>query len=67
MDLNTTNDSVTRRIRAITDRVAMAKANDLYYYNQPIDEILPGMKVRVRGREISVEAAEGYMVFRQVF
>jgi glycine C-acetyltransferase len=61
MDLNTTNDAVTRRIRAITDRVDMAKANDLYYYNQPSDEILPGMKVRVRGREMGMYASYSYL------
>ena len=61
MDLNITNDAVTRRIRAITDRVDLAKANDLYYYNQPIDEILPGMKVRVRGREMGMYASYSYL------
>ena len=50
MDLHNTDDSVTRRIRAMTDRIAMLKANDLYFYNQPVQEILPGMKVRVKLR-----------------
>ena len=61
MDFDNTDDSVTRRIRVFTDRVAMAKANDLYYYNQPIDEILPGMKVRVRGREMGMYASYSYL------
>ena len=61
MDLNTTNDSVTRRIQAIADRVSLAKDNDLYFYNQPIDEILPGMKVRVRGREMGMYASYSYL------
>ncbi len=61
MDFHNTDDSVTRRIRAITDRVAMAKANDLYYYNQPVEEILPGMKVRVNGREMGMYASYSYL------
>ena len=61
MDLLNVDSSVTRRIRAITERVTMAKANDLYYYNQAIDEILPGMKVRVRGREMGMYASYSYL------
>jgi hypothetical protein len=47
MDFHNTNDSLTRRVRAFTDRVARLKANDLYYLNMPVAEIMPGMKVRV--------------------
>ncbi len=31
MDFNNTNDSVTRRVRAFTERVARLKEHDLYY------------------------------------
>ena len=61
MDFNNTNDSVTRRIQALTDRVSMLKANDLYFYNQPVQEILPGMKVRVNGREMGMYASYSYL------
>ena len=61
MDLNNPNDAVTRRIQAFTDRVARLKANDLYFYNQPVDEILPGMKVRVHGREMGMYASYSYL------
>jgi 8-amino-7-oxononanoate synthase len=61
MDVRNTDDSVTRRIRAITDRVTEAKANDLYYYNQPVQEILPGMKVLVNGREMGMYASYSYL------
>lgn len=61
MDLHNTDDSVTRRIKAITDRVAHVKANDLYFYNQPVQEILPGMRVRVRGREMGMYASYSYL------
>ena len=61
MDFHSTDDSVTRRIHAIMDRVSMARDNDLYFYNQPIEEILPGMKVRVRGREMGMYASYSYL------
>ena len=61
MDFHTTDDSLTRRVRAITDRVARLKAEDLYYLNMPVAEILPGMKVRVNGREMGMYASYSYL------
>ncbi len=61
MDFNNTNDSVTRRVRAFTERVNYLKSNDLYYFNTPIEEILPGNKVRVRGREMGMYASYSYL------
>ncbi len=61
MDFNNTDDSVTRRIRAITDRVSTAKENDLYFYNQPIEELRGGARVLVRGREMGMYASYGYL------
>ncbi|MCK6539016.1 MAG: aminotransferase class I/II-fold pyridoxal phosphate-dependent enzyme [Anaerolineales bacterium] len=61
MDLHNTDDAVTRRIRAFTDRVARLKENDLYFYNQPVAEILPGMKVRVNGRVMGMYASYSYL------
>jgi glycine C-acetyltransferase len=61
MDLLKTNDAVTRRIKAIAERVTNVKENDLYFYNQPIEEILPGMRVRVRGREMGMYASYSYL------
>ncbi|HET9908431.1 MAG TPA: aminotransferase class I/II-fold pyridoxal phosphate-dependent enzyme [Anaerolineales bacterium] len=61
MDLDNTDDSVTRRIRAIVDRVSMAKENDLYFYNQPVEELRGGAKVLVRGREMGMYASYGYL------
>jgi glycine C-acetyltransferase len=43
------------------DRVSKAKDNDLYFYNQPVEEILPGMKVRVHGREMGMYASYSYL------
>ena len=61
MDFQNTDDSVTRRIRAFTDRVSRLKEHDLYFYNQPVAEILPGMKVRVNGREMGMYASYSYL------
>jgi glycine C-acetyltransferase len=61
MDLHQTNDAVTRRIQAISARVNLAKDNDLYFYNQPVEEMLPNAKVRVRGREMGMYASYSYL------
>ncbi len=61
MDVHKTDDAVTRRIKALTDRVAGLKEQDLYFYNQAVQEILPGMKVRVNGREMGMYASYSYL------
>ena len=61
MDFNNTNDAVTRRIKAMTDRVQYLKSNDLYFYNQPIEEMMAGAKVRVRGRVMGMYASSSYL------
>jgi len=61
MDVQNTDDAVTRRIKAMTDRIAGLKEQDLYFYNQPVQEILPGMKVRVNGREMGMYASYSYL------
>ncbi len=54
-------DAVTRRIQAFTHRVSMLKENDLYFYNQPIEEIRGGARVLVRGREMGMYASYSYL------
>ena len=61
MDVHNTDDAVTRRIKALTDRAALLKENGLYFYNQPVQDILPGMKVRVNGREMGMYASYSYL------
>jgi glycine C-acetyltransferase len=61
MDFHNTDDSLTRRVRAFTDRVGRLKENDLYFFNTPVAEILPGMKVRVNGREMGMYASYSYL------
>ncbi len=61
MDLHHTDDAVTRRIKAITERVSMLKEHDLYFYNQPAEELLSDSKVRVNGRVMGMYASYGYL------
>jgi glycine C-acetyltransferase len=61
MDLKKTNDAVMRRLNAMNDRVSMLKENDLYFYNQPIEEIRGGARVLVRGREMGMYASYSYL------
>src|SRR5215213_5837514 len=61
MDFNNTNDAVTRRIKAMTDRIKMLKENDLYFYNQAIEEMLDDSRVRVRGRVMGMYASYSYL------
>jgi len=61
MDFHNTDDAVTRRIKAMTDRVQYLKSNDLYFYNQPVEEMMGGAKVRVRGRVMGMYASYSYL------
>jgi 8-amino-7-oxononanoate synthase len=61
MDIRTTDDAVTRRIRFFTDREGRLQANDLYFYNQPVEEIKGGARVIVNGREMGMYASYGYL------
>jgi glycine C-acetyltransferase len=61
MDLHNTDDAVTRRIKAMNDRISNLKMNDLYFYNQAVEEIIDGARVRVRGREMGMYASYSYL------
>jgi 8-amino-7-oxononanoate synthase len=61
MDIHTTDDAVTRRIRFFTEREKKLRENDLYYYNQPVEEIKGGSRVIVRGREMGMYASYSYL------
>ena len=61
MDIHTTDDAVTRRIGFFTERVMKMRQNDLYFYNQPIEEIKGGSRVVVRGREMGMYASYSYL------
>jgi 8-amino-7-oxononanoate synthase len=61
MDFHNTNDAVTRRIKAMTDRIHYLKSNDLYFYNQPVQEMHGGAKAVVHGREMGMYASYSYL------
>jgi len=61
MDFHNTNDAVTRRIKAMTDRIHYLKTNDLYFYNQPVQEMRGGAKAVVHGREMGMYASYSYL------
>jgi len=61
MDLHNTDDAVTRRIRATTDRISKMQALDFYFYNQAVEEMLGDSKVRVNGRVMGMYASYSYL------
>src|SRR5512139_3886841 len=61
MDFHHTDDAVTRRVQVFSDRERMLKENDLYFYNQPIEEIRGGARVLVKGREMGMYASYSYL------
>ena len=61
MDSQRIDDADAKRIRAMVERVEQAQQADLYYYNQPITELLGGSKVFVRGREMGMYASYSYL------
>lgn len=61
MDLHNIDNAATRRIEALRQRVQMMKDHDYYFYNQPVEEILEGAKVRVRGRIMGMYASYSYL------
>ena len=42
------DDKISARVRAIRQRVETTQAADLYFYNQPIEELCGGARVRAR-------------------
>ena len=61
MDISLINDAVTKRIHAMNQRVDEARAAELYFYNQPIEELRGGSRVLVKGREMGMYASYGYL------
>jgi hypothetical protein len=45
MDYNKVENNIMRRIRAMNERVQQARAEDLYFYNQPISELRGGARI----------------------
>ncbi|MCS7284051.1 MAG: aminotransferase class I/II-fold pyridoxal phosphate-dependent enzyme [Anaerolineae bacterium] len=61
MDSHAANDRIAQRIRAICQRVEEGRAAGFYFYNQPIEELMGGARVRVNGREMGMYASYSYL------
>lgn len=61
MDFSNTEDTIVQRMRAMNKRVNDFRAEDLYYYNQPVSELRGGSKVLVNGREMGMYASYSYL------
>lgn len=57
----TRDDGITRRMAILAERVKKMKDHDLYFYNQPVQEVLGGSKVIVNGREMGMYASYSYL------
>lgn len=55
------DDAIARRVQAFAARLAAAKANDLYFYNQAVQELRGGARVLVGGREMGMYASYSYL------
>lgn len=57
MDFQSMENNTTRRIAALKQRLEYIKEHDYYFYNQPVEEMLEGAKVRVKGRVMGMHAS----------
>ena len=55
------DDAIARRVQAFAARLAEGRANDYYYFNQPVQELRGGARVLVRGREMGMYASYSYL------
>ena len=58
---NLFDDSISKRIQILGERVAGLRAANLYFYNRPITELRGGARVLVDGREMGMYASYGYL------
>ncbi|MGB9669077.1 MAG: aminotransferase class I/II-fold pyridoxal phosphate-dependent enzyme [Anaerolineales bacterium] len=58
---NPVKDNIAKRIEAMNQRVAEIHAQDLYFYNQAVEELRGGSRVLVNGREMGMYASYSYL------
>lgn len=61
MDIQNIDNAAIRRITALKARVNSMKEHDYYFYNQPVEELLDGARVRVNGRVMGMYASYSYL------
>jgi 8-amino-7-oxononanoate synthase len=54
-------DTIRRRIMAMNNRVKDLQEANLYFYNQPVEELRGGARVLVKGREMGMFASYSYL------
>ncbi|UYN91190.1 MAG: aminotransferase class I/II-fold pyridoxal phosphate-dependent enzyme [Anaerolineales bacterium] len=54
-------DAISKRIDGFAERIRLLKEAGLYYYNQPITEMMDESKVLVRGRVMQMFASYSYL------
>ena len=54
-------DAIQRRIQAMNTRVESIRQAGLYFYNQPISELMGGARVLVKGRVMGMYASYSYL------
>jgi glycine C-acetyltransferase len=55
------DDAIARRVQAFAARLGQGRAADLYFYNQPVQELRGGSRVMIRGREMGMYASYSYL------
>jgi glycine C-acetyltransferase len=55
------DDAILQRVRAMNKRVSDLRQADLYFYNQPVNELRGGARVLVNGREMGMFASYSYL------
>src|SRR4029079_17282942 len=55
------DDKISARVAAMRQRVQGLQQDDLYFYNQPVDELCEGARVRAHGREMLMFASYSYL------
>lgn len=61
MDLSQFENTIMARVDAMNKRVNAMKAEGLYFYNQPVEELRGGARVLVNGREMGMFASYSYL------
>lgn len=54
-------DAIQRRIQAMNSRVESIREAGLYFYNQPVSELVGGARVLVKGRVMGMYASYSYL------
>ena len=61
MDLFQAENAIMQRVQAMNQRVQGLKEHNLYFYNQPVEELRGGARVLVNGREMGMYASYSYL------